>query len=645
MAKSNGCDKSENIAELATAGDNGAVVSDKTPSNSSAQAGSKSFITSVDSAVSSFANAVSDVARAIDVGTAQLNAVDCSDMLFEFIKEKVPLFGKANSFLTSGTNFMKGISSGTSISKLIQEPEFMKSICGFIENWGGMIDGWLDIIVKASFALFNKIDAARERLVNATLDFTEAVRNCVIDVFDAIREKLFQTINMSMSINWDSLLNHMNDCPCLCVVIANLMGCTEDDAGNDISKNPAAVKACIEEKFKLATPVGLSVALDNLLTKYVRQYIDMVFNYLESWIVYVYNLVIKPFRALVKKYAELLRKKLDVDAFIKGLGPFECFFVYTTEYEDGNEYFGMSAIDMINTYRGWYGCLQLVCPSLSEKIKNRVKELYKDLRLDDKYWKRAMEMDIYSCCLAMDLNGLSTRESVLRELYSESPWDLLMALFRKNKNKGDDVSIDEEEYEEYETSRPLTTATLFTGDDEMSRVRRRPSKISDAVNFTYTVDNENGVNVGIRKISRGDEEILKTIGDSMVAGSKYDSFYIEKFYQLIRFSNDYATSKDYVDHMEANIGELERPESNFDSNTQCYLDTGVSDRRPDFSLNPTGLPTNENPDVEHVEVTYDIPSDFDKERSDKISGFHFTPRAKKESDEAYYYRMYRAALA
>ena len=160
-----------------------------------------------------------------------------------------------------------------------------------------------------------------------------------------------------------------------------------------------------------------------------------------------------------------------------------------------------------------------------------------------------MEMDIYTCCLAMDLNGLSTRESVLRELYSESPWDLLMALFRKNKNKGDDVSIDEEEYEEYETSRPLTTATLFTGDDERSRVRRRPSKISDAVNFTYTVDNENGVNVGIRKISRGDEEILKTIGDSMVAGSKYDSFYIEKFYQLIRFSNDYATSKDYVDRM------------------------------------------------------------------------------------------------
>ena len=71
----------------------------------------------------------------------------------------------------------------------------------------------------------------------------------------------------------------------------------------------------------------------------------------------------------------------------------------------------------------------------------------------------------------------------------------------------------------------------------------------------------------------------------------------------------------------------------------------MSDRRPDFSLNPTGLPTNENPDVEHIEVTYDVPSDFDKERSDKISGFHFTPRAKKESDEAYYYRMYKAALA
>ena len=640
MAKKNGCDKSDNIAEVKTAGSNGAVVSDKTASNSSTLSEDKSFITSIDGAVNTFTNAVNEVAKAIDIGTAQLNAVDCSDMLFEFIKENVPLFGMANTALNATTNFMKGISTGTSISKLIQEPEFMKSICGFIENWAGMIDGWLDVIVKASFALFNKIDAARERLENATLDFTEAVRNCVLDVFNALRDKIFQTVNLSLSINWDSLLNHMNDCPCLCVIIANLLGCTEDDAGNDITKNPAAVKACIEEKYKLMTPVGLSVAIDNLLTKYVRQYIDLVFNYIESWIVYIYNLLIKPFRSLLKKYVELLRKKLDVDAFIKGLGPFECLFVYTTEYDNGKEYYGMSAMDMVNTYRGWYGCLQLVCPGLSEKIKNRVKELYKDLRLDDKYWRRAMEMDIYACCLAVDLDGLSTRESVLRELYSESPWDLLMALFRKNKNKGDDVSLEEEEAEEYEVSRPITAADMMPNASNQT-----PSAIGDAVNFAYTPETENGVNVGTRKISSGDEEILKSIGDSMVAGSKYDQFYIERFYQLIRFSNDYATSKEYVSHMEEDMAELERPSANFNNNVRFTLGSDYIGRQPDFLSDPTGLPTEDNPDVKHVEVTYYIPSEFNKERSDKISGFKFTPMGKNESLEGYYRRMFCASLA
>ena len=640
MAVKNGCAKTDNIAEVNAAGSNGAVVSDKTPASSSQQSGEKSFITRVDGAVNTFAGAVEEVARAMDVGTGQLNAVDCSDMLFDFIKEHVPFFTTANSILNGATGFMQQVSSGAAISKLIQEPEFTKSICGFVENWGGMIDGWLDVIVKASFALFNKIDAARERLENATLDFTEAVRNCVLDVFNAIRDKIFQTINMSLSINWDSLLNYMNDCPCLCVIIANLTGCTKDDAGTDITRNPAAIKYCLEQKYKLLTPVGLSVAIDNLLTRYVRKYIDLVFNYIESWIVYIYNLVIKPFRSLLKKYVELLRKKIDVTAFIGGLGPFECLFVYTKEYEGGKEFLGMSAIDMINTYRGWYGCLHFACPALSEKIKNRVKELYKDLRLDDKYWRRAMEMDIYSCCLAADLDGMDARESALRELYSESPWDILMALFRKNRNKGDDVSQEEEEADEYDLDRPVTAADMMPGSDN-----QEPSKISDAVNFAYAPETENGVNVGTKKITSGDEKILQDIGDSMVAGSKFDQFYIERFYQLVRFGNEYATSRDYVSHMEEDMAELERPGANFNNNVRFTLGSDYIGRQPDFLSDPTGLPTEDNPDIKHVEVTYYIPSEFNKERSDKISGFKFTPRDENESLDGYYRRMFYASLA
>lgn len=640
MAVKDGCTKLENIAAPCN-GDNRAVVSDKTSSNSSMQATPKpSFLTSIDGAVNTFSGAVEHVAAAFDVGTRKLNAVDCSDMLFDFIKENVPMFGTAMWGIDKVKNAMNGVTSGASISKLIQQPDFVQNICSFIENWGGMIDGWLDVFIKTAFALFDKIDAARTRLEDATLSITEAVRHCILDVFNAIRDKIIDTIYFSVSINWDDLLRHMYNCPCICKIIANLTGCTKDENGRDITNNPAAVKYCLEQKYSLMTPVGLSLAVDNLLNKYVRKYIELVFNYLESWIVYVFNFLIKPFRNLMKKYVQMLRSKMNVSTFIDGIKPFDCLFVYSTEYDNGNEYYGMSVIDMINTYRGWVGCLETACPALSEKIKNKTKQLYKDLRLDDKYWRRAMEADIYTCCIAVDLDGMSPRESVLRQLYSESPWDMLMSLFRKSKNKDDNTSAEQEEADEYEMSRPISASDMMHGNENSE-----PSKFSDAVNFAYTPDSENEINVGTKKITNRDEEILKSIGDNMVSGSKSDPYYTEKFYQLIRFSNKYATSKNYVSHMEENMDKIEKPGSDFTADNGSARSVDYQGRQPDFKSNPTGLPTVDNPDLpDPVRPTYSIPDDFDKERSEKISSYRFTIRMPDESLDSYYVRMFNNSV-
>lgn len=648
MAVKNGCAKTENIAATSSNGPssngtgNGAVVADKTPANSSTQSAPKpSFMTSIDNAINKFTGAVEHAASFIDSGTKSLNAIDCSDMLFDFIKEKVPLFGMAAGGLGMVTNAMNGVTSGAYISKLIQEPDFMKNICNFIENWGGTIDGWLDVIVKTAFVMFNKIDAARTRLEDATLSFTEAVQNCVLDVFNAIRDKIFETINFTISINWDGLLKHMQNCPCICKIIANLTGCTKDENGNDIQYNPAAVKYCLEKKFSFLTPVGLSLAVDNLMNKYVRKYIDLAFNYVKSWIVYVFNFIIKPFRWLMKKYVQLLRAKMNVTAFIEALGPFECLFVYSKEYKGGNSYLGMSVIDMINTYRGWIKCLEIACPALSEKIKNKTKQLYKDLRLDDKYWRRAMEADIYTCCIAADLDGMTPRESVLRQLYSESPWDMLMSLFSKSTNKDDDTSADEEAAEEYELYRPITASDMMPSEDN-----QEPSAFSDAVNFAYSPETENAVNVGTKKISSRDENILISISDSMVAGSKTDAYYVEKMYQLVRFGNKYATSKDYVVHISENIDKVEKPGSNFSSNSTSARTLSYVGRQPDFVNDPTGLPTVDNPDaLEPVHPTYAIPNDFNKVRSERLSTYRFTAMKPNEPLADYYQRMYMASLA
>lgn len=643
------CEKPRNAAsDGVQASVNSSVVSSPTPSTSSQMAGTSGypvkpgFVSALDSGVNTIMDSAERVAAAMDVGTRRLNAIDCSDALYEYIMAKLPpvctsLLNGGKSFMNNATNFAHGITSGASIGNLIRTPDFVKNVCSFIEMWGGTIDGWLDVVAKAAIVLFKKIDAARERLEDATLDFTEAVRNCVLDVINAIQDKLNGLLNFSMAINWDDLGKYMNQCPCLAKVIATLTGCTKDADGNSTDGRPWAVIACIKDKFSFLNVEDLKFGLDTMITKYIKNFINKVFNLIDSWVVYVYRLLIRPLRSLIKAYAKLLTKKMNVNAFIDMVGPFECFFVYTKEYDHGSSYYGMSAVDMIKTYKGWVSCLEIACPNLSEKIKNRTKQLYKDLRLEDKYWRRAMEADIYTCCLAIELDAPTARESVLRQLYKENPWDTLMSWIRKAKNKDDKVSQAEEDAEKYDESRPFTF-TDFHGSEMPVQ-----SPVKESVTFTYSSDTENEVQTGPLKISSDEEESLKMILDSMFS-QKDDSYYVEHMYQLIRFTNKYATSKGYVEFASGKLDGIESLTGDY-----SQTDTGMnesSSRSPYYVDDPTGYATADGSVTTPALVaTYDIKNDFDPARSDKISLYKFTPKGRDEALSDYYARMYSSATA
>lgn len=643
------CEKPRNAASAGMqASVNSAVVSTPTANTSSQLAGDSSyplkpsFLTGIDGIANTITGGIEKAASAMDATTKRINNVDCSDMLYEYIMSKLPpftatLINGASKGLDKAANFAHGITSGASIGNLIRKPDFVKNVCTFIEMWGGTIDGWLDVIVKAAFALFNKIDAARERLENATLDFTEAVRNCVLDVINAIQDKLNGLLNFTMAINWDDLGKYMAKCPCLANVIAYLTGCTEDADGNPTKGRPWAIIACINEKFSFLNVDDLKFGLDTMITKYVKNFINGLFNLIEAWIVYVYDLVIKPFRFLMKKYVELLTKKMNVDKFIDTVGPFECFFVYTEEYQNGKKYYGMSAIDMIKTYKGWIGCLEIACPNLSEKIKNRTKQMYKDLRLEDKYWRRAMEADIYTCCLATELDAPTARESVLRQLYFENPWDWLLSLFKKAKNKDDNTSEADAEAEEYDVSRPFTFADLHPSEGSSLG-----GSIKDAINFTYSVETENEVMAGPKKISKFEENTLKSIVGSMSSQTD-DNYYVEHMYQLVRFSNNYATSEAYIQYVSDKLDSIESLSGNYSSSDNGMNNSSV--RQPYYVDNPTGYPTADGSvSTPAIVATYTVPSDFDQTRSEKISYFQFTPQASGETLANYYARMYQSAV-
>ena len=290
---------------------------------------------------------------------------------------------------------------------------------------------------------------------------------------------------------------------------------------------------------------------------------------------------------------------------------------------------------MINTYRGWIGCLEVICPNLSEKIKTRTKELYKDLRLEDKYWRRAMEADIYTCCLASELKAPTARESVLRQLYQENPWDWLMSMFRKTKNKDDNTSEAAEEAEQYDAERPYTYSDFH--EDETAE----PSPLKAAITFTYASDTENEVLVGPRKISKFEEKTLKSIVGSM-SSQKDDSYYIEHMYQLVRFSNNYATSNDYVNYVTEKLDEIEAVTGDYSSRPTGLNQSTI--REPYYANDPTGYPTADGTvKTPAIVATYEVKSDYSKARSEKLMGMRFTSRRSDESLAGYYARMYQMA--
>lgn len=574
----------------------------------------------------SFASAVENSApvNAINGATNKINSVDCGDVVYQFMVDNVPYFKQAVNLLNKGVNFMNGLSTGISLSTTMAGSDFVQKICDMLSKIFGTIDGYVEITTKAAFVVFKRIDAMLERLENTLMNLTEAVKNCILDVFRDLAAYLKKALNLGLNIDWSSLISLMQDCPCVARVIAALTGCQEDDAGNNIRNNPAAIVLCIQDKFPFLTPVNLTTAVDAVYNDYIKRYIEMAFGYIESWIAYVYNKMIKPFRCLMKKYAEMLLYKVDVTGFINSLGSFSCFLVYSEEYKKGKKFYGMSIIDMINTYRQWIPCFQHACPSFSEKVKTRSQEIYKDLRLDDKYWRSAYAIDIYMMCINAPLEGLSPRDSTLRSMYPESPIDLINSWFKSSKNNkkeadGEVSGMDNAvaSVEEMEAYQKQNSGRLPPNS---------PDPLSNIVALDGKIDTENSPNQGDDAIDINAENAIVAMMENMHAAG--EAYYVEKFYQLIRLMGSYSTSSKFIDKANELLSTIEAVDTTYRyTGDYMQLDSGRSD--VDFD------------DPETV-ASYTLEDDYDEKRVARLS----SPTAfagyteKRGTRQAHYARRY-----
>ena len=270
--------------------------------------------------VGSFNEAVEKVANSINDVSSKLEATNCTKVVFDWCRETMGINAYAAVGMMSNLNWgFKQYNMFNFPVNLEGALSLSKSLCQTIGTWIAWIQATIDIATKAAFVLFAKIDAARVQLEAALLRFNAAVFKCITDLLSDIKMSANLDIGVgvlvNLDFNWDELLQIMIDCPCFCRAIACVTGCNKDADGNDISRNPERVIECIQHKLPIGVGVGIGGGIAGSLNDLLYDFLMKLYQSIKAAIEMTFEMLMKPLRALIKAYADLLSQKFDVSGF------------------------------------------------------------------------------------------------------------------------------------------------------------------------------------------------------------------------------------------------------------------------------------------------------------------------------------------
>lgn len=546
------------------------------------------------SILNSFTEAVEKTANSINDVTSKLEATNCTKVVLDWCRDTMGINAYAAVGMMSNLNYSFHQYNNFNIPvNLDGALTLSKSLCQTIGTWIAWIQGTIDIATKAAFVLFAKIDAARLRLEEALLNFNDAVFKCITDLLSDLKISASLDVGVGASISlgfkWEELYDIMVDCPCFCRAIACVTGCNRAD-GNDISRDPDLVLDCLKKKFPLSLGIsaGIGGAITGSLNDLLYDFLYKLYISIKEAIEMTFDMLMKPLRALIKAYADLLTQKFDVSGFIKMIGNFECFFIYSLEYKNNKEFYGMSIIDMINTFKSWTVCFSHLCPGLIQDIEGKIKEINENLRLNDVFWQGAFEADLYDMCIATKLGYDSFSDYEFRKIYQDNPktqFDSLLSQLEASGIK-----------EVCENHRKTSAANTPT------------TAVDEAIQFRTAPDRENEVNVGDKPITKAEQKKCISISHNLV-DKTVSPYFTEKYYQLLRMLADYKMDSDTV-------GELTEILDNCSKKT---YPVNMNQPFTPFPSNQSGRPEIEVYPAD-VEVTYELVDDYNEDAIKSILG-------------------------
>lgn len=516
--------------------------------------------------------------------TNRIDNTDCSDNI---INNSI---GKIGNYVENNLKFKNIISNVGLLGDYSKvDDSLVDLICNVINANFKTLTAFIESILKILINILRKIEKMKTKVDTAIKDFSKELRNCLIRI--VIDAKVGTEKIIRETLSTDLILDLMIQCDCIMDIIRENFTLCKD------LTTPQQIALCLRTEYALS-PEQLINELNKWTKNNLTDKIESGFNAIDDMMSTFLNTIIKPFRAIVKEYCKELNKKRNVNFLLLKDPSIRCLFQYSEEYDsNGNKFFGMSIIDMIESMKIWSTCIDSVCSTLHDDIRRKIQYYNQELKLEFKYWNSEVTTDLYFACIAPSSEISRVRSTTIREIY------------RKNSGKGKFIEL-------IDFYKSIGKVLLEDEVEAPPVFGVSVAKILDKID-----SDEEEIKSGNELFKPGIEKLLIKIYDNL-GEEIHNRVYYDKIQELSTWDYKFKKSTAYINKRIELHKEHINPTKQEAIQTVATSQTNLSDRVKDdeYYSSPETPPMNEySIDDDYTEVSFNKP---EKRDGESLSSFY-----------------------
>jgi hypothetical protein len=494
--------------------------------------------------------------------TKSIENANCTDKLFEGLANASSYLGDTGEYIEKSIKKLSDIKVDLpNLSGNIVEP-----ICFSLNSFFKEMVIVLDLLVKAPLVLLKKIEKLMDKVDNILDGLSSATEGCLLQIIVDAKKAINKTLRSGI-IDFDQLLEAMINCSCIFDLVKFIFKKTS--CGN--ASTPEELISCIRNDL-LLSPENILNAINNFINDNLISVIRDVFNLIEDAITTIKEILLLPLRELVKLYCRLLNLQVPAPYLMLPIpnnpflsDPFLCLFSYK---ETSKDIFGVklvyrtqSIIDIIKTFQIWTDCVDVLCGSLSDEIRQELQRRNRQLRLDYQYWMKDSVADIYFACIHVENKTNNSINNIkdfsVRDVFTDSK-------IKKVTNLSDSINIIGKIPEKEIPKKELTEFDKVMQD-------QNPPELFE------TIKTANGNALFKTGVENDIIKVMNNLGDDI----SNDTYY-RKLQELNQWTGKYKKSQEYINSNKSIVDKYNKLSTNFtEPDNSNFMDGSVSTRVSD----------------------------------------------------------------